>query len=242
MYDKLKSEISQDHYENAPTETWVNNPLVELYKIEDWVYDNATDPIKDIISDLHEANYDYTTIDHLDSLTASIRHNQLSYVRDGINYYEILTRKLYKAKYSNFNQYAQTELGMTSWRCKQIIEAGIVAIKLIAAGHTNLPLNSTQAHTLHKLDDESLVETWEKVLDTYAIHEITAEKINLVAYPPEPTKLLKGTNISVLPATYENLVVNACKLRLTINDYIMSLLKLQKCKYSLLLSLVNFKT
>jgi len=125
---------------------------------------------------------------------------------------------------------------MTSWRVKQIIEAGSVTLKLIAAGHTKLPLNSSQAYALSKLDDERLIEVWEKVLDIYAIHEITAEKITLVAYPPEPTKLLKPNYIKLSPRTYEELVLGALKYKQPINDYVSNLVKsfeLQKCKYFL---------
>lgn len=256
MYDKLDSPNSQDFQSNvindcpepfvdksssspAPRSSWVSNPFDQLYEIEDCVYDNAPPQIKEVISDLQETHYDYYTIDQIGEITQRIKHRQLGYVRDAIDYHNILTLKLYKQKYSNFNQFTQTELFITAWRCKQIIESGAVTLKLIAAGHTMLPLNSSQAYAMSKLDDETLVEVWEKVLDTYAMHEITAEKISLVAYPPEPTKVLKGTNINVMSSTYEQLVVNACKLRITINDYIEYLLELQKCKYSLLLSLVS---
>ncbi len=244
MYDKSNSQnIQHQSEENAPVKSYVSNPFDQLYQIEEFVYDNATVEIKEILSELEYGHYEaYYTTDQLPNLVAQIKHSQLSYVTDAITYYHILTLRLYKATYSNFNQFAQTELGMTSWRCKQIIEAGAVTLKLIAAGHTKLPLNSTQANALSKLDDEKLVEVWEAVLDMYEPHEITAEKISLVAYPPEPTKVLKGTNITVMPSTYEQLVVNACKLKVTIDDYIRYLLELQKCKYSLLLAMVNFKT
>jgi len=128
---------------NPKSSNYSSNPFTQLYQIESWVYDNATPEIKEILSDVEQAHYDYPTIDHLESLTQQLKHNQLQYVRDGIIYYEILTKRLYKAKYSNYNQWAQTEVGMTSWRCKQIIEASGVTLKLIAAGHTKLPLNSS---------------------------------------------------------------------------------------------------
>ena len=204
---------------------YVTNPFDQLYQIEDYIYDNAPVEIKEIISELSEDHYSYYTIDHLDQLTWQIKHHQLNYVSDAISYYNILTRRLYKAKYSNFNQFAQTELGMTSWRCKQIIEAGAVTLKLIAAGHTLLPLNSSQAYALGKLDDERLVEVWETVLDIYAPHEITAEKILLVAYPPEPVKLLKPNYIKLSPATYEKLVLGAVDRKQSINDYVAFLLQ-----------------
>ena len=214
---------------NRPSKGYVTNPFDQLYKIEDYIYDNATPEIKEVLSDLQQAHYDYPTIDHLESLTQQIKHSQLQYVRDAIIYYEILTKRLYKAKYSNYNQFTQTELKMTSWRCKQIIEAGSVCVKLIAAGHTLLPLNSSQAYALSKLDDERLVEVWETVLDIYAPHEITAEKILLVAYPPEPVKLLKPNYIKLSPATYEKLVFGAVNRKQSINDYVAWLL--QNCEY-----------
>lgn len=241
--NELSSPMKKEHYkEYEPTKGYVTNPFDQLYQIEDYIYDNAPVEIKEIISELSEDHYSYYTIDHLDQLTWQIKHHQLSYVRDAITYYNILTSRLYKTKYSNFNQFAQTELGMTSWRCKQIIEAGGATLKLIAAGHTKLPRNSSQAYALSKLDDERLVEVWETVLEIYAIHEITAEKILLIAYPPEPTKILKQNRIDVMPAIYEELVVSACKLKVTINDYIKYLIEIQKCKYSLLLNLISFKT
>ena len=221
------------------TKSYVTNPFDQLYQIEDYIYDNAPVEIKEIISEVSEVHYDYYTIDHLDQLTSQIKHNQLSYVKDAINYYEILTKRLYKARYSNFNHWSQTEVDMTSWRVKQIIEAGGVALKLIAAGHTKLPRNSSQAYALSKLDDERLVEVWETVLDIYAPHEITAEKILLVAYPPEPVKLLKPNYIKLSPATYEKLVLGAFSYKQSINDYVASLL--QNCEYLWWVIVVNLK-
>lgn len=211
------------------TKGYVSNPFDQLYQIEDYIYDNATPEIKEVLSDLQSAHYDYPTIDHLESLTQQLKHSQLQYVKDSIIYYEILTKRLYKAKYSNFNQWGQTEVGLTSWRIKQVIESGGATLKLIAAGHTKLPLNASQAFILSKLDDERLVEVWETVLDIYAVHEITAEKILLVAYPPEPTKLLKPNYIKLSPATYEKLVFGAVNRKQSINDFVAWLL--QNCEY-----------
>ena len=199
----------QDHLPPAPIESHVTNPFDQLYKIEDCIYDNATPQIKEIIDDVNDSHNDYYTIDQLDDLTAQIKHNQLSYIRDAITYYNIKTKRLYKAKYSSFNDWSQSEVGMTAWRVNQIIEAGGVSLKLIAAGHTQLPLNSSQAFAMSKLDDKRLVEVWETVLTIYSIHEITAEKIKLVAYPPEPTEVLKPNYIKLSPATYEKLVLGA---------------------------------
>ena len=228
--------------EPAPTQSWISNPFDQFYQIEDWVYDNATVQIKEILSDLNYEHYDaYYTEDHLECLVDQIKHSQLNYVRDAITYYQILTQRLYKARYSNFNQFAQTEIGMTSWRCRQIIKAGTVTLKLIAAGHTKLPLNPSQAEAMSQLDDERLVEVWEAVLDMYPVHEITREKILLAAYPPEPTKVLKENTISVMPAVYQQLVLNALNLKMTISDYISHLLKLQKSEFSLLFILSAFK-
>jgi hypothetical protein len=214
----------------------IANPFNQLYQVEDWVYDNATPEIKEVLSDLYQAHCEYLTIDNLEDLTQQLKHSQLQYVRDSITYYEILTKRLYKAKYSSFNQWAQTEVGMTSWRVKQIIEAGGVTLKLIAAGHTLLPLNPSQAFALSKLSDERLVEVWETVLDIYAPYEITAEKITLVAYPPEPAKLLKPNYIKLSPGNFEKLVLGALDCRQSINDYVGNLIEsfeLQKCKYFL---------
>lgn len=234
----------QDLLPSAPIESHVTNPFDQVYKIEDCMYDNAPPQIKEIIDDLSDAHNDYYTTDQLDQLTAQIKHNQLSYIRDAITYYNIKTKKLYKDKYSNFNDWSVNEVGTTAWRVNQKIEAGGVSLKLIAAGHTQLPLNSSQAYALHKLDDKRLVEVWETVLDMYALHEITQEKILLVAYPPEPTKLLKPNYVKLSPATYEKLVLGALSFRQSINDYVSNLIKsfeLQNCKYFLayLLSLNN---
>jgi hypothetical protein len=220
------------------------NPFNQLYKIEDYIYDNATPEIKEILSDVESAHDDYLTIDHLSNLTQQIKHNQLQYVRDAIIYYEILTKRLYKALYSNFNQWAQIEIGMTSWRVKQIIEAGAVTLKLIAAGHTKLPLNSSQAYALSKLEDEKLIETWETILDIYATHEITTEKILLVIYPPEPAKVLKPNYIKLSPSTYEKIVLGAFESRQPINEYISHLLQNSEYLWWVLTSLIkiNFKT
>ena len=226
MNERLASVKRDRYYEGQkPASGYVTNPFDRLYQIEDYIYDNAPVEIKEIISEVSEAHYDYYTIDHLEQLTSQIKHHQLSYVRDSIAYYNILTKRLYKASYSNFNQWAQTEVRMTSWRIKQIINAGSATLKLIACGHTKLPLNSSQAYVLSKLSDDRLVEVWETVLDIYAHHEITAEKILLVAYPPEPTKVLKPNYIKLSPATYEKLVFGAVERRQSLNDYVSFLLQ-----------------
>jgi hypothetical protein len=229
---------------NAETTKHSTNPFTQLYQIEEWVYDNATHEIKEVLSDLQSAHCDYPTIDHLESLTQQIKHSQLQYVRDAIIYYEILTKRLYKARYSSFNQWGQTEVGMTSWRIKQIIEAGSVTLKLIAHGHTKLPLNSSQAYALAKLDDEKLVEAWEEILNIYSMHEITAEKILLVIYPPDPAEVLKPNYIKLSPATYEKIVLGAFSCRQSINNYVSYLLQNSEYLCWVLTSLLklNFKT
>lgn len=239
----IKAKLQNSQEQNAPKRTWVENPFDQLYQVEDWIYDNATVQIKEIISDVQEEYYESDYLDEdLDSIVAQIKHNQLNYVRDAIKYYFILSKRLYKKKYSNFNEFAKRELGMTSWRCKQIIEAGIVCLKLITFGFTQLPLNSSQAYALSKLNDEELIEAWKSVLAMYDIWEITADKINLAINPPEPNTSLKDSQIRVMPSVYEQLVVNACNFRLTISDYIKHLLELQKCEFFLLFKMIGFKT
>lgn len=229
---------------NNSNKKQVSNPFDSLYQIEDWVYDNATPEIKEVISDLQSIHYDFYTVDHLEQLTQQLKHSQLQFVKDGILYYEILTKRLYKAKYSNFNQYGQEELGLTSWRIKQKIEATAVVLKLIAAGFTRLPQNTSQAYVLHKLTDERLVEVWHSVCVMYSQHELTREKIELVAYPPEPTKAIDTTSVRLMPSTYEALVLGACKLKLTINDFVALLLQNSEffTDIGLLLLKLNFST
>ena len=228
--------------EPAPTKTWVSNPFDQAYQIEQCVYDNAPPEVKELIGELEEVHTDYYTVDQLEQITQSIKHNQLAYVRDAIYLFPIKSKKLYKAKHRSFNEYAQTEIGMTSYRCNQIIEAGTVTLKLIAAGHTKLPRNSSQAYVLHKLDDEKLAEVWGKVLDSHAMHEITADKIKMVAYPPEVSGVLPGTKIHLLPSTHCKLVHGAINLGFSLSDYIEYLLELQKCKFYWMLNLVKFQT
>ena len=57
---------------------------------------------------------------------------------------------------------------------------------------------------MSKLDDKRLVEVLETVLDIYSTHEITAEKIALVTYPPEPTKVLKPKYVRLSPNIFQS--------------------------------------
>ena len=232
------------------TKKYSTDPFLQLYHIDQCFIDNAPEAIQDLISEVHSCHFDYYTIDNIDHFSRQIRERQLDYVRDAILYYNILTKRLYKAKYSSFNEYCQTELGLTAWRCKQVIEAGAVTLKLIASGHTKLPQNCSQAYALHKLKDEvpeesnerTLVEAWEEILAIYPMHELTADKISLVIDPPEPSKVLKSTSIGVMPAIYEYLVVEACRAKVTISDYVSNLVAIQKCKFSFLMAMVGFCT
>ena len=214
--------------------------LAQTPEFEQWVLDNASDEVAEIIDDLHNIDYDYYTIDSLDSLSFQVKYASLGYIVQGRLLQEIAHKRLYKHKYSSFNAYTVNDLHITSSRAVQLMEASRVSRELMAAGHNRLPQNSSQAFALSKLYGDELVEAWEDLLEVYQLHELTGAKIKNFLSPPTSNQVKSlVSHIPVNPESLEKLTKLAFKLKISINDCITLLL--QNAKYFLQLNLMLMK-
>lgn len=211
-----------------------------MMQFDEWITDNASDVVAEIINQLVDIDYDYYTIDSLDSLTFQVNYASLAYIVQGRQLKEIAHKKIYKKKWSSFNAYCSNDVGITSSRAVQLIAASRVAITLIEAGHNKLPQNPSQAFALSKLCGDDLVDAWEKLLEVYHLHELTTAKIKSFLWPPTSNQIKSMVSqIPVNPESLEQLTKLAFKLKVSINDCISLLL--QNYKYYLQLSLVLLK-
>ncbi|AFZ52920.1 hypothetical protein CSQ80_06480 [Cyanobacterium aponinum IPPAS B-1201] len=127
----------------------------------------------------------------LEQITNSIKYNRISYIKLGVQLYQVKYYRLYKNKYKSFKDYCEQGVYYPVWRANQVIASAGVAIKLIKAGFNIIPQNETQARLLIKLKEEELLAKWQEVLDTYAPHKITANRIEAIVFGIN--KRTKGT-------------------------------------------------
>lgn len=214
--------------------------ITNLPTIEQWVLDNSSDELAEIIDNIVSIDYDYYTIDNLDSINFQINYASYAYIVQGRLLAEIAYKRLYKHKYSSFHAYCCNDLKMTESRARQLMEASRVAVELIASGHTKIPQNPSQAFALSKLFGNELIEAWESLLEVYELHELTTTKIKNFIFPPSASQVDSfTTHIPVSPQSLYELTQIAFKLKLSINDVVV--LMLQNHKYYLSLSLMLLK-
>ncbi len=65
-----------------------------MMQFDEWITDNASDVIAEIIDQLVDIDYDYYTIDSLDSLTFQVNYASLAYIVQGRQLKEIHQKKI----------------------------------------------------------------------------------------------------------------------------------------------------
>ena len=157
---------------------------------EELFWEQIKEPFRSILEECYCINEE-GKYNQLEAITNSIKYNRISYIKLGVQLYQVKYYRLYKSQYQSFKSYCERAVYYPVWRANQVIASAGVAIKLIKAGFNVIPQNETQARLLIKLKDEELITKWQEVLDTYAPHKITANRIEAIVFGTEKRK--KGT-------------------------------------------------
>lgn len=153
-------------------------------------WEQITEPFRSILEECYCLNEE-GKYNQLEQITNSIKYNRISYIKLGIQLYQVKYYRLYKSQYHSFKSYCEKAVYYPVWRANQVIASAGVAIKLIKAGFNIIPQNETQARLLIRLKDEELITKWQEVLDTYPPYKITANRIKAIVFGTEKRK--KGT-------------------------------------------------
>jgi len=91
---------------------------------------------------------------------------------------EVRQKKLYRLEYNTFEEFCQTELGITQQYATQTLRSAEVVKNLESETIVSLlPQTESQARPLTKLEPEIQRQTWRDVTEKYKPEEITAKKV-----------------------------------------------------------------
>jgi len=153
-------------------------------------WEQIKEPFRTILEECYCINEE-GKYNQLEQITNSIKYSRISYIKLGIQLYQVKYYRLYKSHYHSFKTYCERAVYYPVWRANQVIASAGVAIKLIKAGFNIIPQNETQARLLIKLNEEELITKWQEVLDTYPPYKITANRIEAIVFGIDKRK--KGT-------------------------------------------------
>lgn len=157
---------------------------------EELFWEQIKEPFRTILEECYHLSEE-GKYNQIEAITNSIKYNRISYIKLGVQLYQVKYYRLYRNYYKSFKSYCEKAIYYPIWRANQVIASAGVAIKLIKAGFNLIPQNETQARLLIRLKEEELIRKWQEVLDTYPPHKITANRIEAIVFGTE--KRRKGT-------------------------------------------------
>ena len=180
---------------NKITNTNVNQAIALLYScaeesIDELFWESIDEPYRQILEDCYYS-VEEGRFTRLEQITNNIKSNRLSYIKIGVQLSQIKLYRIYKVKYSSFKSYCESDIHYPLWRANKLIDAAMVAIKLIKYGFNIIPQNEAQARPLIKLNDQDLIDKWQQVIDNYAPCKITANRIEKIVFGE--VKVTKGS-------------------------------------------------
>ena len=113
------------------------------------------------------------------------RNNMLSFVRNGLLAFKVLSKRLYKDVYTNFKVFCPKVFKLSYWQIKRMIEASHVVMQLIHGGFTILPRNISQCKPLAAYSGDALIKNWQEITDNIDEDLLTAKAIENFLHPPE---------------------------------------------------------
>lgn len=124
-----------------------------------------------------------------EALQEAIRKGFASFVEVGSALVEISDKRLYREKYSTFDQYCEAEWKMTARHAYRMCQAAEV-VKALPEKCDQLVANESSARALAKVPEAKRAEVIEKAA---AKGKVTAKAIKEAAKPAEPVKPAKVT-------------------------------------------------
>lgn len=183
-------------------------------------WESINEPHKSILEECYYLNEE-GKYNQLEQITNSIKYNRISYIKLGIQLYQVKYYRLYKNKYKSFKDYCEKAVYYPVWRANQVIESANIAIQLIKAGFNIIPQNETQARLLIKLNEEELIKKWQEVLDTYEAHKITANRIENIVFGEQT---LKKGSLKLPIQVIREIEVKALENNISVGDFISKII------------------
>ncbi|BAQ63059.1 hypothetical protein GM3708_3465 [Geminocystis sp. NIES-3708] len=183
-------------------------------------WETINEPHKSILEECYYLNEE-GKYNQLEQITNSIKYNKISYIKLGMQLYQVKYYRLYKNNYKSFKDYCEKAVYYPVWRANQVIESSSVAIQLIKAGFNIIPQNEAQARLLIKLNEEELIRKWQEVLDTYEVHKITANRIENIVFGEQTFK--KGS-LKLPIQVIREIEVKASEYNISVGDFISKII------------------
>ncbi|MBL1208194.1 hypothetical protein [Geminocystis sp. GBBB08] len=183
-------------------------------------WESINDPYKSILEECYYLNEE-GRYNQLEQITNSIKYNRISYIKLGIQLYQVKYYRLYKNQYECFKDYCEKAVYYPVWRANQVIESSSIAIQLIKAGFNIIPQNEAQARLLIKLSKEELIKKWQEVLDTYEAHKITANRIEKIVFGEN---LLKKSSLKLPIKVIREIEIKALENGISAGEFLSKIL------------------
>jgi hypothetical protein len=182
------------------------------------------------IFDFGQETFAEAPYNSLESLTAQIKQGFLDYCKQGIMLQVVRRFRLYKAKYKDFTEYCERELGRSAAYCRKIIDAAEVTVALISHGFETLPKCVAQALPLKKFNktedlitrDSELSSNWKTIVDSLPENQITAGKIADALDERDPGSRLQ--KVSIKGETHKILQKKALEAGMSVSKYLEKLI------------------
>lgn len=184
-------------------------------------WESINEPYQSILEECYHLNEE-GKYNQLEQITNSIKYNRISYIKLGIQLYQVKYYRLYRKKYKSFKNYCERAVYYPVWRANQVIECASVAIQLIKLGFNIIPQNETQAKLLTKLNEEQLFKKWQEVLDTYEPHKITANRIENIIFG---TETLKKGSLKLPIKIIREIEIKALENNISVGDFLSKVMK-----------------
>lgn len=147
--------------------------------------------------------------------TYEIKQHLLNWVRVGLVAEKVRYYKLWKGRFSSWQEYCEKAIGKAKWQISKTIKAARAMLYLAHAGFETLPTCEAQISKFLKTapQETDLIESWRKVLEEVPKHLISADAIGRV-FGEEPKK----KRISVKSDLHERLERKARDLGISVEQ------------------------
>jgi len=114
------------------------------------------------------------------TLEKTIDKNLKAFSKVGVALLKIRDGRLYRDKYSSFEEYCKERWGFTRVRAHQLISASIITENIESTDQVIKPANEAQIRPLIKLEPSQQIEAWNMVVETAPKGNVTGKHVDKV--------------------------------------------------------------
>jgi len=114
------------------------------------------------------------------TLEKTIDKNLKAFSKVGVALLKIRDGRLYRDKYSSFEEYCKERWGFTRVRAHQLISASIITENIESTNQVINPINEAQVRPLIRLEPSQQVEAWSAAVETAPEGKVTAKHVRKV--------------------------------------------------------------